>query len=310
VSKGRGRKVAEVAGRQRGVITRAQLLHLGLTPDTIDNWLKSARLHSFYRGVYLLGHAQPAEGARELAAVLACGPGAVLSHRSAAGLWRLLPDPSGDVEITVGGRNCGTKPGVRVHRVAALDRRDIRKLGGIPVTSPPRTILDLAAIVAGSELERALAEAQARRLTRETELLSLLARFAGRPGTAALRSLIGGDASPALTRSQAEQRLLALLRSAELPPPEVNARISRYEVDFLWRERRLVVEVDGFRYHSSRGAFERDRLRDSGLAGMGFRVMRTTWHQIVRRPEALVARIATALAVGEGPRSKSDGENV
>jgi hypothetical protein len=200
VRKGRELEIAELAARQRGVITRAQLFQLGLTRDTIDNWLRTARLHSFYRGVYLLGHAQPAAGARELAAVLACGPGAVLSHCSAAGLWRLLPDPSGDVEITVAGRNCGTKPGVCVHRVAAIDRRDVRKLGGIPVTSPARTILDVATIVMPRELERALAEAETRRLVRGSELLSLLARFSGRPGVATLRRLIESDGAPALTR--------------------------------------------------------------------------------------------------------------
>jgi very-short-patch-repair endonuclease len=182
-----------------------------------------------------------------------------------------------------------------VHRLAALDRRDIRKLGGIPVTSAARTILDLAAVVSPRDLERALAEAQARRLVRRADLLSLLARRSGRPGAAALRSLIEGDA-PALTRSEAEERFLALIRAAELPAPEVNARVGRYEVDFLWRERALVVEVDGYRFHSSRASFERDRRRDADLTTRGLRVIRITWRRIVREPEALVARVATALA--------------
>ena len=291
------RAIAELAAKQRGVITRAQLIELGLTRTTIDNWVKHSRLHPLYRGVYLLGHAGVTEGARELGAVLACGRGAVISHRSAAWLWRLLPAAKGDVEVTVAGRDCRSRPGIRVHRVRDLDRRDIRKLGRIPITSPARTILDLAAVVGPRELEQALAEAYARRLARRSELVSLLARRPSRPGTRALRALLD-DGTPALTRSQAEDRLLALIRAAELPQPEVNVRIGRHEVDFMWRDQRLVVEVDGFAFHSSRAAFERDRRRDSELSSQGFRVTRVTWRQIVDEPVALVARLATALMVG------------
>lgn len=294
----RERAIAEVAGRQRGVVTRGQLLAAGLTTDAIDYRLRSARLHVMYRGVYMLGHARPAEGARELGAVLACGPGAVLSHRSAAGRWRLLPPPRDEVDVTVSGRRRESKRGIRVHRVAALDRRDIRRLGGIPVTAPARTLVDIAGEVSARELERALAEAHSRRLVRRNELAALLAQVGRRPGVAALRSLIETDAIPSLTRSEAEERLLALVRAAELPAPETNIRIGRHEVDFLWRDQALIVEVDGFQFHSSRVAFERDRLRDAELSAHGFRVVRITWRQIKDRPEALVARIAAALRGG------------
>jgi very-short-patch-repair endonuclease len=304
VTKGRERVIADLAARQRGVVTRAQLLEIGLTRDAIDNWVKSARLHSLYRAVYLLGHARPMEGARELAAVLASGPDAVLSHGSAARMWRLLSVEAADVDVTVPGRDCRSRPGIRMHRVAALDRRDVRKLGGIPITTPARTILDLAAAVSSRELERALSEAQARRLAPRNQLLPLLARCSGRPGARALRALIEEGSAAALTRSEAEERLLALIRAAELPAPEVNTRIGRHEVDFLWRDHGLIVEVDGFRFHSSRSAFERDRLRDAELGGMGYRVMRITWRQIVDGPEALIARITKALAAGEHPRRR------
>ena len=290
------RAIAELAAKQRGVITRAQLLELGLTRTTIDNWVKHSRLHPLYRGIFLLGHPRPIAGAPQLAAVLACGRGAVLSHLSAAGLWRLLPGREGDVDVTVPGRNPGRRRGIRVHRVNALDRRDVRKLGGIPITSPARTIFDVAAVVRRRELEQALAEAYARRLARRSDFVSLLARRSSRPGTRALRALLD-DGAPALTRSEAEDRLLALIRAGELPQPESNIRIGRHEVDFLWREQRLVVEVDGFAFHSSRSAFERDRRRDAELGTLGFRVMRVTWRQIVNEPEALVARLAAALAV-------------
>jgi very-short-patch-repair endonuclease len=297
VTKPRDQRIAELAARQRGLVTRVQLLEIGLTPEAIDHWLRSARLHLLYRSVYLLGHAGVTEGTRELGAVLACGPRAVVSHRSASRLWRLLPTGQGEVEITVAGRDCRSRRGIRVHRVRDLDRREIRKLGGIPITSPARTIFDLAAVVTPRELEQALAEAYARRLARRSELASLLARRSSRPGTRALSALLN-DGTPALTRSEAEDRLLALIRAAELSRPETNVRIGRHEVDFLWREQRVVVEVDGFAFHSSRSAFERDRRRDVDLSAQGFRVMRVTWRQIVGEPEALVARLAAALAVG------------
>jgi very-short-patch-repair endonuclease len=287
--------IARLAGRQRGLVTRDQLREIGLTRDAIDNRVKSSYLHPVHHGVYAVGHTHLAHGARELAAVLACGPGAVLSHRSAASLWRLLPSTEDDPEVTVPGRDCRRR-GIHIHLVAALDPPDVRTLGGIPVTTPARTILDLAAVVSPRELEQALAEAYARRLARRSELVALLARLPRRPGFAALRALVERDAGPAVTRSEAEERLLGLIRAAELPAPEVNVRIGRHEVDFLWREQGLIVEVDGFRYHSSRAAFERDRLRDAELGSQGFRVMRVTWRQIVDHPEALVARLGAALA--------------
>jgi predicted transcriptional regulator of viral defense system len=160
----REQAIAELAGRQRGVVTRAQLLGIGLTAGAIDHRLASARLHAIYRGVYLVGHAVPVERARELAAVLACGRGAVLSHRSAASLWRLVPNAATTIDITVVGRKCASRRDIRVHCVAALDRRDVRKLGGIPVTAPARTILDLAGVRPPRELERTVAEADRRRL--------------------------------------------------------------------------------------------------------------------------------------------------
>jgi len=293
----REREIARLAQRQRGLVTRSQLLHLGLTHDAIDDRLKSARLHAVHRGVYLLGHARPVPGAPELGAVLACGRGAVISHRSAAGLWRVLSKPDGLPEVTVPGRDCRRR-GICVHLVSAIDRRDVRKLGGIPITSPARTILDLAPLVRLRELEQAVAEAQARRLVRRSELLSLIARVGPRSGVKALRSLLDAEAAPALTRSEAEERLLALIRAAELPVPEANTRIGGHEIDFVWRDQRLVVEVDGFAFHSSRAAFERDRRRDAALAALGYRVIRVTWRQIVDRAATVVARIAGALAVG------------
>jgi hypothetical protein len=281
----RERALAALAARQRRVATRAQLVRIGLTRDTIDHRLRSGRLRALHRGVYLIGHGAPPPGARELAAALACGLDAVLSHQTAAFLWRLLPRGTDVLHVTVGGRAPGLKPGIRIHCVAHLDARDVRHFGGIPLTAPARTILDLARVVSPRELERVVAESEARRLTRRAELAAVTARSGRRPGVAALRSLLNADDDPALTRSEAEERLLALIRSADLPTPQVNVRVGRHEVDFLWRDPKLIVEVDGFAFHSSRGAFERDRLRDSKLAALGFRVIRVTWPQLVDRPQ-------------------------
>lgn len=289
--------IAQIAAAQYGIVARAQLIASGLGRGAIDHRLANARLHRVHRGVYAVGHPALAPLAREFAAVLACGEGAVLSHRSAAHVWELHPAGDGDVDVTVASRDCGRRPGLRVHRTGELDPRDVRRRHRIPITAPARTLLDLAEVVPYRELERAVDEAQARGLARRKELLRLLARARGRRGVARLRALLDREEGPALTRSEAEERLLALVRAACLPTPAVNARIAGYEVDFLWRDERLVVEVDGYAFHSGRRAFERDRLRDADLQAIGFRVVRVTWRQIVDEPEALIARLAQALAV-------------
>jgi very-short-patch-repair endonuclease len=296
----RERAVAEVAGRQHGVITRKQLLELGLSREAVDNRLKAGRLHALHRGVYLLGHTAARRHAREIAAILACGSGAVISHRSAAYLWELLPYPaqSTEIEVTVCGRHPGSRPGITLHRpVAPLELRDVGTVERIPITKPARTLVDLGASVRLRDLEQAIAEAYARRMVTPGALEAVLARGGRTRGGAILRRLLDEDEGPALTRSEAEARLLDLIRRAQLPQPAVNARLGRHEVDFLWRRERLIVEVDGFRFHSSRVAFERDRIRDAELQGRGFRVIRVTWRQIVNEPEAMLVRIARALAL-------------
>jgi very-short-patch-repair endonuclease len=286
-----------LAAAQQGVVSRAQLREVGIRPDAVDSRVRSGWLRPIQRGVYAIG---PIAGryAGEMAAVLACGEGAVLSHRTAAQLWRLLPHPAnkGPVDITVPTGRRIRRPGVRVHRPPALQRGEATKLTGVPITTPARTILDIGVMASSRELEQAVAEALRRHLTNRGALLSLLARHCGRAGTRSLRALLEGPDRPALTRSQAEERLLALLRKAELPAPGVNERLGRYEVDFLWREAGLAVEVDGFAFHGDRAAFEADRRRDAELAARGLNVVRVTWRQIVDEPQATLVRIGQALA--------------
>jgi very-short-patch-repair endonuclease len=163
------------------------------------------------------------------------------------------------------------------------------------VTAPSRTLLDLAEVLTQAALERAFAETQLLGLARRDELFAQLERSPGRHGAAAIRDLLHQDSRPAPTRCEAEARLLAVLRAAGLPPTDVNARVGRYEVDFLWRPERLIVEIDGFAYHASRAAFERDRLRDAELQAAGYRVIRITWRQLEAGHEAVIARLAQAL---------------
>jgi very-short-patch-repair endonuclease len=280
-------RVAELASRQHGVVTARQLAQCGLDKDTVARRVGAGWLTRLHRGVYLVG-SLPAQFSAEMAAVLACGTRALLSHHSAAAVWGFRPAHEGDPHVTVQGRD--VRPGrINVHRTtepltAALRHR-------LPLTTPARTLLDLAALLPQRDLDRAVEQAQILRLADRATLL----RCPSRRGIRALHQSL--EHEPQLTRSEAEHRLLALIRAASLPPPRTNVRIHGHEVDLIWPRQRLIVEVDGFAFHSSRTAFERDRRRDAELQARGYRVVRLTWRQIVREPEAVVARVATLLAI-------------
>jgi very-short-patch-repair endonuclease len=291
----RNRAIVSIAESHNGAITHAELVGAGLGPDAIDHRIKSGLLHRVHRGVYILGHLALALRAMDAAALLACGDGAVLSHRSAAAVWLLAEPVPGQIDVTLAARRCRPKAGVRVRRVARLDALDIRSSGNLRLTAPARTLLDFAADAPADELERATAEARRRRIVSDSSIQGALARAPTRAGARALRSLLRRHTDPRLTRSTAERRLLALIRSADLPEPLTNVRVHGFEADLYWPEAGLVVEVDGHAFHGDRGAFERDRLRDQALVAAGLRVVRVTWQQIVEEPLALVARIAQAL---------------
>ena len=286
-----------IALQQHGVVTRTQLLAAGVSRRALEGRLRANRIRPLHRGVYLVGPLFPRRG-REMAAVLACGAGAVVSHRSAAALWELLPplDDSYPVDVTVQGRDGGRRKGIRPHKVTDLNAEDLATIEGIPVTTPVRTIVDLASVVSARELEQALAQAERRQLVTLDELRGVVQKRSGRPGTPALRALLQYHGSPALTRSEAEDRFLALIRRGRLPAPEANVVFGGHELDFLWRSEGLAVEVDGFAFHSSRSQFERDRHRDAQLLVGGIQVIRFTWRQIEAEPYAVLACLAQALA--------------
>ncbi|MDQ2760713.1 MAG: DUF559 domain-containing protein [Actinomycetota bacterium] len=291
--------VARIADEQKGLVTQEQLLGCGLSRHAIGRRRARGWLRVVHRGVYAVGHTALPELALQMAAVLACGDRALLSHHSAASVWNLrAPMPEAEVDVTVVGRNCGCKKGIRIHRVQSFAPADMRRHQGIPISSPARALLEVAPSLSDRELERALDGALVRRLVTRDGIRAVLARNPRRRGSVRLAALAlaGAGATTTMTRSEAEERFLALVRKACLPPPEVNARLGRYEADFLWRAERLVVEIDGFAFHGDRGASERDRRRDAELAAARFTVLRFTWRQHVSERELILVRLGQVMA--------------
>jgi very-short-patch-repair endonuclease len=288
------RAIAAVAGRQDNVVTLEQLIEAGLGRGAIAHRVQARAMQRMHRRVYLIGAAPPSPVARARGAVLAVGAGAVLSHRSAAEMFGLLPEAGGDVDVdvTIVGRNPGVHPGIRVHRPRALARVDVTAVRGIPVTSIARTICDLAASEPQEDVTRSFQEALYRRAVTLRALAAVLAREPTRKGAALIRELIE---DPRLTRSERERRLLGLIDQAQLPKPATNVRLHGHLVDVLWPEQRLIVEFDGWGAHGHRLAFEKDRKRDQLLVAAGYRVIRVTDRQLKDEPLAVIARIAQAL---------------
>lgn len=236
-----------------------------------------------------------------MAAVLACAAGAVVSHRSGAALWGLFPARAADAPVevaVVGGSNRG-RPGILVRRTSALEPDERSVVEGIPVTAPGRTLVDLAAVAAARDVERALARAEREQLVAGADLPALITRYGSRPGVRLLRAVACRAGGPAMTRSEAEERFLSLIREADLPVPEVNVPVGGYEVDFLWRGRGLAVEVDGYRFHASRPSFEHDRRRATRLAALGIHVIPLTWRQLVEERTATAVQLGQALLRAE-----------
>ncbi len=290
--------MAEVAAAQAGVVHRRQLVALGIGRGSIAHRLEVGSLHRVLPRVYAVGHAGLTRRAMLMAALLLGGNGCILSHASAAYLWGLTPTSGADVEVTVIGRHVRGVPGVHVHWTGELDRREVWLREGLPVTSPARTLIDRAGQVDDGETEAELAQARVLRLVSDRELESALCRHQTRAGVARLRRVLEDEGGRTVTRSKAERLLRGLLATAQLPMPEVNARLLGFEVDFLWRAQRLVVEFDGRQFHAHPAAFERDRRRDQVLLAAGYRVLRVTWRQLMDEPVALAVRIGQALAAG------------
>jgi len=258
--------LARLATRQEGVASRRQLAAIGFTRNEIDNRILRRRLIAVHQGVYAVGHEALSDRGRMIAALIAAGPGAALSHRTAAYLWKLIPSLPPFVDVTLTDRVPRRRPGLHVHQAQRLDTTIHHQL---PTTTPLQTIAQLPP----HERDRARAEAL---------VLKLIPRSAD------------DHAEP--TRSELERALLPVLEKARLPRPVAGAEILGYTVDFYWPDHNLVVETDGWGTHGHRRAFESDRARDATLQAHGYTVVRFTWRQVLHETLLVTVRIAQLLA--------------
>jgi hypothetical protein len=289
-------RLADLAARQHGVVSRVQLGAIGLSGSAIRHRVAVKRLHRIHTSVYAVGFPLLPR-ARYMAAVLACGEGAVLSHNSAAAHHELRSHSYRPVDVTViraGGRR---RPGIGLHVTGSLPDDQVDRKEGIPCTSPMRTLVDLAAVVRHpSELKRALEASLARRLFDRNSLDAILERSNGRRGIKVLCDLLADlpEEAPPVT-SELERRALELIVSAGVPYPVINGQIDDLQVDFHWPEEKVVVETDGAATHGHLIAFHRDRGRDLKLALADWHVIRLTWSQVVDTPEDVVAALRRLL---------------
>jgi very-short-patch-repair endonuclease len=285
-----------LAAVQHGVVARRQLFDAGVSRDAVRHRIEVERFRPLYKDVFLAGTELTSKG-RYMAAVLTCGPGAHLSHRSAGDLLGLRFTSSMILEVTVPSGAGRKRGGIRIHETRALHPDDTTTVDGIPTTSWPRTLVDLASVLNDRELARALERTQILRLHDRKEIHAALERAQGRKGTGTLRRLLDEmDPAPPLTRSELERRFLELCNQLGLSRPRVNGRINGHEVDFHWPKHRLIVETDGAETHATASAFHRDHGRDLDLELAGWHVLRLTWQQIVNEPDRVAAVLRAHLA--------------
>ena len=281
-----------LAKRQHGVVSRAQLLALGFNSDWINHRLQRGRLHPVHRGVYAVGRPELTRLGRWMAAVLACGPGAFLSHFSAAALYGIRPSVASHVDVVAKTGRC--RHGIKVHRRVAIRPIDVTTHHGIPVTSPTCTLIDIAATLPRSECEAALNEADLRGLIDLEQLREELELAPRRPGLAKLKSTIDRRTFT-FTRSDLERSFLRIARRAGLPKPLTRVYVNGFEVDFYWPHIRLVVEADGATFHRTPAQQTADRRRDHIHATNGPAPLRFTHGQIRYEP-SYVEEILTTVA--------------
>lgn len=290
------REIAAIAERQGGVVARVQLLALGLGAAAIDRRVLGGRLYPMHRGAYLVGHRVVGVVGRHWAAVLACGDGAVLSHASAADAWEIRTSAAGTIHVTVGPGGRRKRSGIRVHRNGPLPADEVTERVGLPITTPARTLLDLAAgSIRGRPLANATDRAERLRLLDFADVHRLLARYPRRPGTPSLKAVLARY-SAVDTRSELEELVLELCDAHGLPRPQVNCVIEGKVRDFYWPRTGLVVEADSYSWHRSPSSLNDDRERDVELTLAGYRTLRFTWEQVTRRRSYVVRAIRRALA--------------
>lgn len=270
------------------MVSRGQLLVAGVPPATIGDRARSGRLLPLHPGVYAVGHARLRREGHWLAAVLAVGPGAALSHRDAAGLHDLRAANHARIDVSTAGK-AGSSAKIAVHRTRTLDAQDVTTLRGIPVTTVARTLVDLAGVVPRDHLTKAIKEAERQRVFDLKAVEAVMVRTRGRRGAGhgALSEALAERRALETTHtlSPLEDAFLPLIRGAGLPLPSTNAIVEGLQVDAVWHTQRVAVELDGWEDHGTRRAFERDRERDAILTAAGWRVVRFTHRQVTRRPD-------------------------
>jgi very-short-patch-repair endonuclease len=284
------RAIAELADRQHGVVARWQLLAMGLGAGAIEHRLRAGRLFLMHKGVYVVGRQSLTPRGYWMAAVLAAGPGAVLSYNRAAELHGIRQSHQVKVDVTIPKGHRSDRPTIRIHS-STLDPEDIATVDGIPVTSVARTILDLAGVLDEDQLLQVIEEGD--RLG-TFDLRAIERAMARRPksgGVAKLRHILADYRDAPDLRSKLERDFYALIKTAGLPPPQLNTMVAGFLVDVCWPQWRLVVELDGRGFHDRRRAFETDRIKDAKFQRHGYRILRITYKRVHEQPDAVLADI-------------------
>jgi predicted transcriptional regulator of viral defense system len=293
----REQALMRLAARQHWVVTHRQLASLGFSRHAIDHRMRAGQLFRLYRGVYAVGRRVLSPTGGRLAAVLAHGPGAVLSHVSAAAQWQLLHTSQTMIDVSVP-RRLASRPGIRLHFTSTLHSEDLMTLGRVPITSVERTLADLAARRQPEQLLEAVEQAYTLRQLDLAMMHRVLDRNANHSGIGALRAIFEDFSEAPATRSVLERRMLHVVDAADLPTPLLNVIVAGLQVDMFWPGWRLVVELDSRRFHDNPWALERDRRRDTILRTARCEILRVTHRRLTRVPDGVVADIRALAAIG------------
>jgi very-short-patch-repair endonuclease len=272
---------------------------IGLSRNAVARRVESARLHRIHQGVYAVGYRRLTSEGRWLAAVMACGRGAVLSHLDAAALWKVYNGGGARIHVTTKNRSGQAIPGVQIHRARRLDAEDVTAKDGIPVTTVSRTLVDLTDVLGPDRILRAMREADYLRLLDLDALSAAVQRAHGRRRLRVLKQALAHHRPGQIVRGELEHRFDELVRAAGLPVPDTNVKVQtrrrRYTVDCLWREQRVAVELDGRAAHARILAFESDRRKDAALSAIGLHPLRFTWYRVTNEPDDVIAELEATL---------------
>jgi hypothetical protein len=291
------REIGELAERQQGQVGRAQLLGLGISSGAIAYALGCGPITETFGNVFTLGNLALPPLWREMGAALTCGADAFVSRRSALVACGVCSRNDELIDVTVPYRRNPVRAGVRLHRAKKIDPDDVTELDGVPIATPAFALLEIATGLTFGEFERAFDDALTEQVMTVADARSTLERHAGRPGCRSFEELAKPDHALQITRSWLEQRMKSLITKGGLPTPTINVRKGRILPDFEWRAEMVIAEVDGYRTHGTRMAFESDRARDAKLASEGWIVLRFTWRQLKDEPAVVLVRLAQTLAL-------------